>query len=188
MKNNIVIIVLIIFNVFLTFYVFNLKRTKTLIKESKVDRNFSIESRLKGILYDSWNFSCSSNKFKSNIKFKNSSSKLIFRISEYDCNECVDSIMIKFVSKYVEIPSFNILVSTGSDAYIDLLASRYKISRDNFLEYNEKINNSFEHRKVPYMFVLTSDGDIEMPFIPSKEYPDVTRNYFRIVEKRFFKK
>lgn len=112
--------------------------------------------------------------------------KIIFRFTDNNCMACIDSQMM-LISKHVELfRSENILLLVSARVKRDIMIKLKQFNIDNQVYFISHINGiELEGYNTPYYFVIDEDCVMNLVFIPSKEIPLLTENYFSILNKRF---
>lgn len=111
--------------------------------------------------------------------------KLILRFSELSCNVCVDSELLN-LKKFVNMfgPD-NVLILATYKNLRDLLVFK-RINRVEFPVYNIPENVfPVEQAGGPFLFVANSRQKALMPFIPNKEIPNLSADYYQFIVPLF---
>jgi len=109
------------------------------------------------------------------------SETIFFRFSEINCNSCVD---VEFETiKQTDSWHF-VLISSGNNIYG---IARSLLSRDiNFPLYSiefKELNLPIEKINLPYYFTLNREYSTQRVFIPSKDNPELTTEFFKTIKR-----
>lgn len=114
--------------------------------------------------------------------------KVIFRFSESHCIDCILAELNQLKELAGVIGRENVLLLTSWSGSNDLLLFKKNYNVDLPL-YNipadQLAANKIEHLNFPYLFVMDSDFSPVMVFIPEKELPGLSKNYYRLVTTYF---
>ncbi|HTO16601.1 MAG TPA: hypothetical protein VLZ83_12580 [Edaphocola sp.] len=112
--------------------------------------------------------------------------KLIFRFSDMACNECIDAQMNMLKNHSA---SFNendiILIASGNKRNLLIKKNEFQLPfMIYFIEY-EGLHFELERMNTPYYFVIDRNIIADLVFVPAKEIPLPTINYFNMLKDRF---
>jgi hypothetical protein len=112
---------------------------------------------------------------------------LIFRYSVLNCNACVDS-QIQILSEFLNETGLDVSKICFFAYYEDLhdLVSTYRAMKYKFPFYivqGNNLNFPIEKQNIPYYFETDTSLRIKNVFIPKRELPKLTRQYFESMKR-----
>jgi len=111
---------------------------------------------------------------------------LVVRFSELNCGECVNSILFK-TQKLVKNKNIRVILFTNYSSMNSSRIIRKQFELNDIPAYNiVKLNLPVEECGYPYCFTVDSSYRVSDVFVPDRNVPDLTSEYFRMVEKRYF--
>lgn len=114
---------------------------------------------------------------------------LIFRFSKFDCNVCIDQVILKLTELFSDKESGVCLLVDGYSPRE--LRLKFKDRSWKFPIYileKEKLGLSLENKNLPFLFVLSTDTyEVNKIFIPFREYPHQTDSYLQKIVEDFSK-
>jgi len=108
---------------------------------------------------------------------------LVYRYNYHSCIPCVDSELKSIDSLCAILGKDRILVLAAYPAAHDLYY-QLKYNKPKFQMYNLKmgsIENSIDMTNSPYYFVINNKLESSHFFIPHKEFPELTKLYYKKV-------
>ena len=113
--------------------------------------------------------------------------KIIFRYSQLGCMACVDKELKRIDNLAKKIGYDKIIVLATYFSNRDLYS--YKRVNDIKVEmYNIPIgsfHNDIEKLKIPYIFIVNKTLEIKSLFIPRKDIPQLTEEYYKYISSSF---
>jgi hypothetical protein len=112
--------------------------------------------------------------------------KLVFRYSELNCQQCVDTVFKRLKQLAEEVGKEKILILSSYSNHRDLLLFK-RINQIDLEVYNlneTKLDISVEEVNIPYMFLLDNDFRAKFVFIPEKTMPQLTDNYLLLIKNK----
>ena len=110
--------------------------------------------------------------------------KLVFRYKEIGCRPCIEMQLSLLKDFSQEIGAENILVVSSYKSRYDMLSFK-KINNFDFSIINiDSLVNEIEN--ISYYFVIDSTMIAKSVFVPLKEIPDLTRDYFKLIRGKYF--
>lgn len=200
---KIIIYFLIIFNLSLAIIVYIIRKDNINLKSSiqiSSASNIKLENRIDNILLNfSLIFEFQSLDIDPNTIFYDESDNiitldqivrrspyLIFKYSVLNCDVCVEEqiSLLKNAVKYNGLN--NILIITNYNSNTDLY--RFKRMNQIDMEILNMKNTEFTQidKNLPYYFVLDESYSLKHFFVPIKGDTSLTKEYFNMVNKRYF--
>ncbi|MCF8360946.1 MAG: hypothetical protein K9H26_19515 [Prolixibacteraceae bacterium] len=108
--------------------------------------------------------------------------KLCFRFSNRNCLKCIEKEieLIKNMNKAIKSEELLFLATFADERQKDIFIKTHRIP---YTVINcGEINLDMETFNSPYYFIL-KHNNIEYPFMPNSEYPDLTKQYLSIVSQ-----
>ncbi len=117
----------------------------------------------------------------------NNSPKIIFRYSGLNCQLCIEE-EIKILRKYINDIGFdNILFFSTYNSTRDLFLFKRINQLQNFRIYNlkeEKLNIPIDSINIPYVFLVSSSGHIDILHIPEKTKSEFSEQFYKVIISR----
>jgi hypothetical protein len=116
--------------------------------------------------------------------FKNES-KLVLRITDIDCNPCIEHALKLLKSSEKKIQQkVVVLVSSSNIRHFRIFAEKVKPFEIYAIDF-EKMKIPIEIIGKPYLFVMTPNNDMPICyFVPVEGISQPTKNYMDVVEKK----
>jgi len=114
--------------------------------------------------------------------------KLVFRYSELNCMQCVDQEVANIKSLAQEIGKEHIIIAATYDSIRDL----FLFKRINNLEFpvyklpDEGFRLPLDQANVPFLFMIDEEFQSKLVFVPEKNLPSMSEQYYDIIKSRFF--
>jgi len=110
---------------------------------------------------------------------------LVFRFSGEACNVCVDFILEKIKSRFLDFKDNKRILLVGSNINDRVKESYYG---KQILSYSsEDLGIPFEEFNIPFLFIIDNDRICKMIFVPEKALPELTDLYLDTILNRYFK-
>lgn len=114
---------------------------------------------------------------------------LVYRFSEFHCSSCVSAALQAFLKWKLSIDEKNTLILGNYQNNRIFNRTKQTYAIQNLNVYNSSRLELFaEELGFPYFFLLTKDGTITNIFVPDKATPELTNDYFKMINERYFKK
>jgi len=109
--------------------------------------------------------------------------KLIYCFSGSGCNSCIKHEINKIKKVFAKRHEQVLLIMTNSN--MENPRKLFLFKKNNQLDfpiyYSAKLSNI---RANNFYFILKSTGEITLPFISTKDFPDLTENYLQLVKSK----
>jgi len=115
--------------------------------------------------------------------------KIVFRYSEFTCMDCIRKEMGNMKALSEKIGKNNILVLASFDNQRDFYINK-RVNNIDLPIYNiplKSLDNTIENFNIPYIFILDKDCSVSNIFLPYRDMPHLTEEYFKDIIK-FFEK
>jgi hypothetical protein len=199
MKKSFLILILLIALLFLSFYFPNevekmknsqVKLSESLgemqVKQDFYSENFELNMKMTG--RPAPDIYCTVNQREGSLLSQMVKSKplLIFRFSNNNCKICYSDALTALQTEMPEdSPDWvRILSSQLTERELLILKRTHNLKIPTYIISPQSLDWDVEKMNVPYFFVLHRDMKISNIFVPDKNYPEVSKQYFEGV-KRF---
>jgi hypothetical protein len=189
---------MLILNAFLLFKLFSLKKShkatlNTLVtaQDNRVvayNNNFNFNLWNSGISLENVILADSANRaVVINDLFQEEDNLLICRFSELHCRECVTYATVKLIHTTEKISKNHIvfLGSYGNNKNMNFMKDQLGL-QDRSVYSVFDLNIPAEEAGFPYYFMLDRTLRVSNLFIPEKLTPELTNNYLKMINKRYF--
>ena len=112
--------------------------------------------------------------------------KIVFRFSVHNCESCINAhinLVASMIKKYGQ-EKFIVIGGFGNRRQLKIFKEEYKI--DFPIYTSTHLIKGVDGYSIPYYFVLSKNGEIDMLHITDKANFDFTKEYFKIVNNSFF--
>ena len=112
--------------------------------------------------------------------------KIVFRFSVHNCESCINAhinLVASMIKKYGQ-ENFFVIGDFANRRMLKVFKQSYNI--DFPIYCSPKLIPGVDRYNLPYYFVLKQSGEIDMLHITDKGSFDFTKEYFEIVNDRFF--
>ena len=127
-----------------------------------------------------------------NIKLSDliSGPKLILRYSELNCDVCVNQEVknLKNLEKEIGRENIIIIASYNDPKHLNLFRRINQVEAEIYNIGEGKLNIPLETANAPFLFVLDPSLITKTVFMPSKEIPEMSETYYKLIISKFFKK
>lgn len=115
--------------------------------------------------------------------------KIIFYFSENSCPPCVDQELnnLKEISNRIEENNIILLASYSNKRHFNLFLKQHSLPFKAFFLNNERISFPNEMKNIPFLTVTDSSFKPRLLFIPDKNFPEFSVQYYDVLKKRFQK-
>lgn len=115
--------------------------------------------------------------------------KIVFRFTDLSCESCINQELIHLKALEKEIGKENI-VYLGSFSNIRKAISFNKVnalenSTFYFINYGD-LGSDIEAEHLPFVFMLDQSMQIDTPFFPRYDMPDVSVDYYKVIKEKYF--
>ena len=100
------------------------------------------------------------------------------------CNLCIETTIDKLKSTFVDYSTNDKIVLLSTNVNPRLKEAYY--GKELYSYDNMKLDIPYEKKGLPYMFVVDSNMQVKLFFIPDIRTPELTDYYLSCMNKRFF--
>lgn len=113
--------------------------------------------------------------------------KLFVRYTQENCGSCVDFILpfVRNLSDSIGADKVIFLASYDSNHLLKIFKKTNKLQNPIFNLETGKLKLPIELKNQPYLFLMDKSMKAELVFIPLKAIPQMTKDYFSVLQKRF---
>jgi len=112
--------------------------------------------------------------------------KIVFRFTSDNCEPCIYThinLLASMIKKYGQ-DKFIVIGNSKNRRQLKIFKDEYKVDFPIFNSHH--LIEGVDKYNIPYYFVLSKTGDIDMLHITDKASFDFTKEYFKIVNDRYF--
>lgn len=112
--------------------------------------------------------------------------KLVFRYSELNCHQCVDSAFKSLKSLVKEIGEEKVIILASYSRFrsLALFKRLNQLKMDVYNINEEALGIPLERSGIPFMFLLDKEYKTKFVFVPEKTMPQLTENYFHLMKEQ----